>query len=185
MPEGVQGYFWDFPVQIGDCAGRTWGVFDSRACLGSRPRSLAPVIDDAFARQGIHLDGVPLAGHPLRWFDPHGPFSIPNVLLVGDAAGVDPLLGEGISFALGYGEIAAQELMDAFGNNQFDFEDYRRRVLTHRVGRYLRRRAWVARLLYRLRSRALLRCAWHVLGFPVGKLAEWLLVDWGTPLRSL
>jgi flavin-dependent dehydrogenase len=37
------------------------------------------------------------------------------VLLVGDAAGADPLFGEGISIALGYGVVAAREIGELLG----------------------------------------------------------------------
>jgi flavin-dependent dehydrogenase len=101
------------------------------------------------------------------------------VLLVGDAAGVDPLLGEGISFALGYGQVAATQLRDAFTRGDFSFQDYRDRVLNHRIGRFLRQRAAVASLIYRIHSPRLLRFLWWYFGPVVGWLAERFLVDWG------
>jgi len=60
------------------------------------------MLQEALVRTGVVLDDDKLKGHPLRRFHPRGLFSAPRTLLVGDAAGVDPLLGEGISFALGY-----------------------------------------------------------------------------------
>jgi flavin-dependent dehydrogenase len=70
------------------------------------------------------------------------------VLLAGDAAGVDALAGEGISFALQYGEVAAAELVAAFGNNDFGFAGYRQRVMAHDLGKELTLRYWLARLIY-------------------------------------
>ena len=55
------------------------------------------------ARHGFNLDDHELKGHPIRWYDPFNPVSVPRVLLVGDAVGADPIFGEGISMALGYG----------------------------------------------------------------------------------
>jgi flavin-dependent dehydrogenase len=101
------------------------------------------------------------------------------VLLVGDAAGVDPLLGEGISFALQYGGIAAEQLRDAFHRGDFSFKGYRRHVLNHRTGRLLGRRHAVAWVLYGIRNRRLLRFISRNLGFLIGWLAEALLVNWG------
>jgi flavin-dependent dehydrogenase len=96
------------------------------------------------------------------------------VILVGDAAGVDPVVGEGISFALGYGQVAAYALQDAFARQDFSFRDYRRRLLRHRTGRYLRRRYWGARLLYGLRNRLALQLVWRL----VGPLASAYFIDW-------
>ena len=44
---------------------------------------------------------------PIRTFVPGAPIAAPHALLVGDAAGCDPLMGEGISYALEYGIMAA------------------------------------------------------------------------------
>ena len=71
---------------------------------------------DARAR----LEGLELRGHPIRTFNPRGPLSVGSVVLAGDAAGVDPLLGEGISFALGYGEVAAGAIGAGFAQGRFD-----------------------------------------------------------------
>jgi hypothetical protein len=70
-------------------------------------------------------------------------------------------------------------LRDAFARGDFSFKDYRERVLNHRIGRFLRRRATVAGLIYRVHSRRLLRFLWWNLGPLVGRLAEHVLVDWG------
>ena len=130
-------------------------------------------------RGDVALGQCQVGGHPLRWYDPRGVFSAPRVLLVGDAAGVDPLLGEGISFALGYGEVAAHELRDAFSREDFSFAGYRDRVRDHRIGRFLRLRVAVARSVYGIRSPWLLRFLWWHFGSLVGWLAERFLVDWG------
>jgi flavin-dependent dehydrogenase len=62
------------------------------------------VLQGALARAGKSLDPHKLHGHPLRWFRRRGTFAAPHILLAGDAAGTDSLVGEGISFALGYGD---------------------------------------------------------------------------------
>ena len=179
IADGVQGYVWDFPTQVQHRPMRTRGVFDSRVHPQSSRVSLQAVLQEALSRAGVMLDYDKLKGHPLRCFHPRGLFSAPRVLLVGDAAGVDPLLGEGISFALGYGDVAARALQDAFARDDFSFADYRDRVLAHRIGRFLRRRATVAWLLYRIRSRRLLRFLGWKLGPFTGWLAEHFWVDWG------
>jgi hypothetical protein len=84
-------------------------------------------------------------------------------------------VGEGISFALGYGEVAAIALRDAFVEGDFSFGDYRRRVLRHRSGRYLRRRSMIAEVFYRIRNPILLRGLWSL---GVAAMDRWF-VDWG------
>jgi flavin-dependent dehydrogenase len=179
MADGVQGYVWDFPTQVQRQPMRTQGVFDSRVHAHPPRAPLRAALQETLARLGVVLDHHEVEGHPLRWFHPRNVFSSPRVLLVGDAAGVDPLLGEGISFALGYGQVAATQLRDAFTRGDFSFQDYRDRVLNHRIGRFLRQRAAVASLIYRIHSPRLLRFLWWYFGPVVGWLAERFLVDWG------
>ena len=71
-------------------------------------------------------------------------------LLVGDAAGVDPLFGEGIAPALDYGQVAAQTIHHGFTQGDLSFRDYRSRVFTSPVGRYLLLRWAIAWWGYRL-----------------------------------
>lgn len=69
---------------------------------------------------------------------------------MGDAAGVDPLFGEGIGVGLGYGAEAAGAIRRAAARGDFTFANYRRRLLTSSVGRYLMPRWLVASIAYRL-----------------------------------
>jgi len=179
IADGVQGYAWDFPTRVQNRPMRSRGIFDSRIHPKAPRSSIKTVLQEELARTGVEFDHCELQGHPLRWFRPRGVFSAPRVLLVGDAAGVDPLLGEGISFALQYGRIAAKQLQDAFNRGDFSFKGYRRRVLNNRTGRFLGRRYAVAWVLYGIRNRWLLRFISRNLGFLIGWLAEALLVDWG------
>lgn len=166
VQQGVQGYMWDFPCVIDDRAYMNRGIFDSRLlpeAAGERQRGL---FKETFSRgldeRRVDLDGVLLEGHPVRWFNPEAEFSRPHVLLVGDAAGVDPLFAEGISFALEYGAIVAEVVKDGFARGDFRFSDYRKRLLNHRLGRLLKRRALVARHLFQQNHPALWSSLWRL-----------------------
>ncbi len=170
MGAGLQGYYWDFPSLVQGRPFMNRGVFDSRA----RPeRPLAPlkeILRSAMAQRARNLDDYPLKGHPIHWFDQRGSFSRPGVLLVGDAAGTDPLLGEGIAFALGYGEVAAAEIIEAFQRQDFSLTGYRRRILNHYLLSQLAARSWIARQVYRLKNPRLLRWAWSKADLLIGCL---------------
>jgi flavin-dependent dehydrogenase len=71
-----------------------------------------------------------------------------RVLLVGDAAGIDPLFGEGISSALAQGIVAARCVLDALREQDFSFSTYERRLRDSAVGSMMYRRHVVARRLY-------------------------------------
>jgi flavin-dependent dehydrogenase len=167
---GVQGYYWDFPSYVKGRAFMNRGVYDSRASPAAPRASLKPALAAALERRGRSLDVVELNGHPIRWFNPAGEFSRPRVLLAGDAAGVDPLFGEGIGYALAYGRVAAQALRRAFATGDFTFHTYRRQILGDWLGRDLTLRYVAAKAAYgllgsRRRARLFLRLARAVVPF--------------------
>jgi len=175
--EDVQGYVWRFPAIEGGKHFTTRGIYDARVI--PRPRkNLKEVLHDYLIRDELKLDDYEIKGKPIRFFNPNNTFSAPRVLLVGDAAGVDPIYGEGISFALGYGEVAAEEINDAFIKEEFSFSNYRERILKQPMGRCLVRRLWVARLLYRFKNRPIQRLLWWRLGFVLKWYIEHRLIDW-------
>jgi geranylgeranyl reductase family protein len=128
----LHGYSWDFPTRVGGRLQVSRGVFDCNLA-GGKHASLPGLLAEAVAARGYELDSLELKGHPIRVFNAKGPLSKERVLLVGDAAGVDALFGEGISFALAYGEVAARVVADAFARRCFQFEGYRRALLRHRL----------------------------------------------------
>ncbi|RME46108.1 MAG: hypothetical protein D6796_09455 [Caldilineae bacterium] len=171
MASGVQGYTWDFPSLVGGRRMMNRGIFDSRI-RAERPRApLKAALAKALARQGRQLAAYPLQGHPIRWFDPAGVFAMPRVLLAGDAAGVDPFVGEGIAFALGYGGVAAAAIADAFARRDFRFADYRTRLLRDPIVSPLAGRTALAKFLYRLRSPRWIALGWRLAPLIVRLLA--------------
>jgi flavin-dependent dehydrogenase len=148
--QGLQGYAWKFPSLVGGRPYFNIGVYDSRV-VHSRPKAdLREILQDSMATWGEMPGEAHLAGHPICWFNPHAQFATRGMLLVGDAAGVDPLFGEGIAPSLAYGSVAAQAIRQAFVNGDFSFWDYRQHVLNSRVGKYLQLRSIAAGLCYYL-----------------------------------
>lgn len=160
MKDGLQGYYWDFPSYIQGESFMNRGVFDSRARPEKGKADLPGVLSASLEERDRSLEDYKLKGHPIRWFHKDGRFAQPRVILVGDAAGADPLMGEGISFALGYGEVAAAAIADAFTRYDFSFATYRDRLLATPLFRHLWRRTQAARLAYLLNYRWLTRLGW-------------------------
>src|SRR5947209_3722111 len=101
----LQGYVWNFPSTNSESIGVTYGIFDSRIKKNHPIPDLKKIFRQALQDHNAYINIRNWKSHPVRWFYPTTFFSIPRVLLVGDAAGVDPLGGEGISFALQYGAV--------------------------------------------------------------------------------
>ncbi len=145
---GVDGYYWDFPTFRQGAPMMNRGLFDSRV----RPRQSAPALKPIFAaslaHRGVELGQFALHGHPERWFDPTAAHSAPHVILAGDAAGAEPLMGEGISSALAGGILAAESAADAFARSDFSFADYEQRLRASELGRWLCTKWFAARAFY-------------------------------------
>lgn len=170
--EGLQGYYWDFPSFVDGKPYMNRGVFDSRA-RPERPKAdLKKTLGDSMSERGRDLQDYKLKGHPIRWWGSNGRFSMPRVILVGDAAGTDPLFGEGISFALGYGLPATEAINDAFARNDFSFDTYKEIVSRDPLFRQLRIRTRIARFAYMLRHPRFIRLGWRAARWMV-KLTAW------------
>jgi len=139
------GYAWVFPK--GDCLSVGIGRF--RPGRGD----LRAALTGEMARLGIRLDGVRVQGHPIPCYQsPPWPLwnrrtqeklSTRRCLLVGDAAGlVDPLIGEGIRYAITSGRLAAEAIL------QEDLAVYESRIWRE-IGHSLATAGMAARLFYR------------------------------------
>ncbi|MCG2788202.1 MAG: NAD(P)/FAD-dependent oxidoreductase [Anaerolineae bacterium] len=176
--EGIGGYIWDFPTLVKGVATRCWGIYDANFTPGEASRSLMAALADEMKTHGYNLEDYKIEGHPIRWFEASGEFSVPGLILAGDAAGVDALFGEGIAPALGYGRISARAIKSAFEKNNFSFIDYKKRVLSSEMGKSLRLRTLTARIFFGIRNAPIQRFIWTKLGAPTTFYVQNFLVYW-------
>lgn len=130
------GYIWVFPhggsLSVGIVAFRR----------GHRP--LRPALEAEMARLGIATEGIRWRGHPLPVFAGRRMLGRGRILLLGDAAGlVDPLLGEGIRYAIRSGQIAAEVVGRGLSANAYSAR------VAREMGRSLQRAREIAGLFYR------------------------------------
>jgi flavin-dependent dehydrogenase len=65
-----------------------------------------------------------------------------------DAAGIDPLFGEGIFSALALGRITGRSVADALERHDSSFSEYEKRIRSSPIGSVMRRRRLLAKRLY-------------------------------------
>src|SRR5687767_6554623 len=182
VPNNIAGYVWDFPTQVGGKPMRCWGIYDTNILANQdRPQLKEPLAEE-MERLGFHLGDYELKGHPIRWFSPRNQISVARVLLVGDAAGADPLLGEGISMALGYGLLAAREIVESFQQNDFSFNGYRSRVLGSTLGRSLLVRWAITHIIYPFKWKWFQILLWRFLKPALTFVAKRFILNWGRHL---
>lgn len=172
MDNDLQGYYWDFPSFIKGKPFMNRGVFDSRARPEKPKADLKEILAGEMATRERNLEDYELKGHPIHWYNKDARFARPRVILVGDAAGADPLMGEGISFALGYGDPASAAITDAFARDDFSFDTYADRVRAHPLFIHLDRRVRLAKYAYWLNYPWLAVPGWGVMGL-VMRFTSW------------
>ena len=183
VPKGIAGYTWNFPTQVKGQPMRCWGIYDTNLLAHKQRPPLKEPLAEEMSRHGFNLDDYELKGHPIRWYSPRGPVSVPRVLLVGDAVGADGIFGEGISMALGYGKVAAGELVQAFSTGDFSFSGYKERLSRSALGQTLFVRWAITHILYRLHWVWFQKWFWRAWK-PIILAFSWVFVlNWGKRMR--
>lgn len=153
--EGLQGYLWHFPCLIDGTPSIAHGIGDFRIYRDRPKADMKKIFSRELQSRNIHWKPKLWSSKPIRWLSKKDIVSQPNVLLVGDAAGIEPAFGGGIHLSLSYGEVAAQAVIDAFENNNFSFHDYEKRLRSHLVGEWINKCTRLASEMYSGRTNPL------------------------------
>jgi flavin-dependent dehydrogenase len=145
----MRGYAWDFPTCVDGKPLVCRGVYELVRGAGKvsaidvsqrlADRLLALGFDPAryrfkrFAERGLTL---------------HEAYAANRVMLAGEAAGIDPVLGEGIAQAILYGQAAGRYLAEAVRRDDVSPKGYTEAIRRSRVGLDLSIRGRVPRMLY-------------------------------------
>jgi geranylgeranyl reductase family protein len=186
VSRGINGYSWSFPCLIGGAPHLNVGIYDQRPRElegegGEQKRMIAELVA-AFPE--LPLDGLKRRAtrwhsFPIRWFDARDSYARGRVMLAGDAAGVDPLMGEGISCAFEHGKMAANAICKFLDGDSGAIRAYDQSLHKGSVGRKLSKLAFAARHFYGPRSRLFFRIA------GVSRRAQEIGVDWYNGARHL
>jgi geranylgeranyl reductase family protein len=149
VAQGLKGYLWEFPCLIGSVPHVNVGLY----ALGNTPRTnsdLQRLLVEELESLGIQ--GLEkrrkIRAFPIYGYSANSRLAAPHVVLVGDAAGAEPLMGEGISFAFEYGKFAAHAIVVALRLGRYDFSDYTENLARLWVGKKLQRLEWLTRCFY-------------------------------------
>jgi flavin-dependent dehydrogenase len=131
--QGYVGYAWDFATPLGGRVMVSRGVYQLR--LGEGPHAdVRELLGARLARIGLRLEDHRQKRFGERGFEHHRAYSAPRVLLVGEAAGIDPLTGEGIAQAIDYGRAAGPYLAEKIARGDLRLHDWPRRFYRSRIG---------------------------------------------------
>jgi flavin-dependent dehydrogenase len=145
------GYAWDFPTIVGGEPLVCRGLYELRLAPFAHDDAPSPDLADRLLAR-LDRQGAPRPAR-IKRFAERGlgfaePLARPRALLVGEAAGIDPALGEGIAQAIFYGALAGPYLARCLERDDLSFADFPRLFARSRVGLDLRGRALLTPLVY-------------------------------------
>jgi len=183
---GINGYSWSFPCLIGGTPHLNVGIYDQRPreFADRSPAQSRMIAELVAAFPELPLDGLKRRAtrwhsFPIRWFDAADSYARGRVILAGDAAGVDPLMGEGISCAFEHGKLAANAIGKFLDGDSGALSAYDRVLHEGAVGKKLGKLAFAARHFYGPNHRLFFRLA------RVSRRAQEIGVDWYNGARHL
>jgi flavin-dependent dehydrogenase len=133
----LPGYYWDFPSLVDGREMVVRGVYILRGADAPAAVEIQSVLAAELELRGLDLAKLKKKRYAELTFDPHIPVSRAHVLLVGEAAGIDPVTGEGIAQAIYYGSAAAKYLVSKLEARDFGFEDWPSVIRSSSIGRDL------------------------------------------------
>jgi len=183
---GISGYSWSFPCMVAGSPHLNVGIYDQRSREfadkgGEQARMLAELVA-AFPElplEGLRRHATRWHSFPIRWFNARDSYNRGRVILAGDAAGVDPLMGEGISCAFEHGKLAANAIGKYLDGDADALRAYDRTLHNGAVGKKLGKLAFAARHFYGPRHKLFFRIA------RISRRAQEIGVDWYNGARHL
>lgn len=144
----LPGYYWDFPTLVAGKEMVCRGVYLLRSGEQTPKVQIQDVLAQELEQRGLSLGRYRKKRFAERGFEAHRPTAQPGVVLVGEAAGIDPVTGEGIAQAIQYGATAGRYLARCLREERFEMSDWSEVVAADSVGRDLRVREKGVSLFY-------------------------------------
>ncbi len=142
LRRGLRGYLWAFPCLIDGVPHANIGAYALTPSGTALDEAMSDYLDEIGG-------GTPRrVAFPIHWYRPGARIAANGAWLVGDAAGVDPLMGEGISLAMEYGDLAAAAIIEAVRRRDPSADAYQRAFDASWLGAKLRRLHMATRLFY-------------------------------------
>jgi menaquinone-9 beta-reductase len=150
----VAGYAWDFPTVLDGRALVCRGVYHLKLGASHDGVDVGAILDARLRAQGIDPSRCKNKRYAERGFEPGALMAKGRRMLVGEAAGIDPVTGEGIAQAIEFGALAGRFIARVLGGvtngdaRTVTLDTWQREVDASRLARDLRIRTRFMRLFY-------------------------------------
>jgi flavin-dependent dehydrogenase len=150
----LPGYTWDFPTVVSGEGLVCRGIYHLK--VGDEEVDLGAKLGERLEDIGLDIDRYKNKRFAERGVEMAETFAKGPLMLAGEAAGIDPVTGEGIAQAIEYGAMVGPHVAAVFRGDA-TVEGWTRRVRRSRLGRDLRIRERLVREFYGPRRPALER----------------------------
>lgn len=179
--DGYNGYYWAFPSN--DHHGQTLniGLYDANVMPREKKYRSIEALAKWAKHQNIHFDANKVKGAPINLLIDKPIVQQGRRYFIGDAVGVDALLGEGISFSLGYGAIAGKFFSEALGQEETpNFQAYFEKT---KLFKTLKRRSLFAKLFYYFHWDWTTATLWSFFSRPINFLMRYYHAGWSDEIE--
>ncbi len=150
----LPGYTWDFPTTVGGRDLVCRGIYHLK--MGEEQIDLVAMLGERMAKMGLDITKYKNKRFAERGLEPAETLAKGPFMLAGEAAGIDPVTGEGIAQAIEYGALVGPHVAMALAGD-VRLESWTGRVRRSRLGRDLRIREMFVHELYGARRAELER----------------------------
>lgn len=145
----MRGYGWDFPTLVKGQPMVCRGVYELVRGAGQASEiDVAERLSERLRDRGFTPESYRFKRFAERGLAIHEPYGCDRVVLAGEAAGIDPVLGEGIAQAILYGQAIGPYLARAVRERSFSLGGYEGAIRGSRVGLDLSIRGRLPQLFY-------------------------------------
>ena len=150
----LPGYTWDFPTTVGGRDLVCRGIYHLK--MADEQLDLGAMLGARMAKMGLDITKYKNKRFAERGLEPAETLAKGPLVLAGEAAGIDPVTGEGIAQAIEYGSMVGPHVALALAGD-VRLESWTDRVWRSRLGRDLRIREAFVREFYGARREELER----------------------------
>lgn len=178
--DGFNGYYWAFPSITAGERTLNIGLYDANLSKREKPRGAVNSLRAWAGKHGLTFENDQIAGAPINLLLGKPIAADGRICYIGDAVGTEALLGEGISYAIGSGILAANYLSSTGSDNAFSgFQPYYESSALHRS---LRRRAIFAKIFYFFYWDWTTAVLWRVFHPLINLIMRYYLLGWSSKI---
>jgi flavin-dependent dehydrogenase len=144
----LPGYYWEFPTVVGGRELVCRGVYFLKSYGAPGKIEIEELLARELATRGLSLGDYEKKRYAERGFASSAPIASRRCLLAGEAAGIDPVTGEGIAQAIQYGATAGIFLAQKLRADDVTCDGWASAVRGSSVGRDLRVRTAALNLAF-------------------------------------